>query len=212
MATRVKEKTLALQQNKDKRPVAHARHIRISPYKVRTVLDIVRGLPVNRALATLKNMPRGASEVVYKLVASAVANAENNHNLDADALYIAEIHASQGPTLKRMLPKAKGSSSRILKRTSHLTVRLDDITNKGVVDVKSTSTTSKSSTKNTTTKKVDSKPKAQKSEKKVEAKPAKAEKSDTKPVKAEKSTSDKKASASKTETAAPKSKSEKESK
>jgi large subunit ribosomal protein L22 len=134
MATRTRQKTLALQVNKDKRPVAHARYIRISPYKVRTVLALVRGLPVNQALATLRNMPRGASEVVYKLVVSAVANAENNLNLDADTLYIAEITASQGPHLKRMVPKAKGSSGRILKRTSHLTVRLDGIVDDKVND------------------------------------------------------------------------------
>ncbi|MCL1944242.1 MAG: 50S ribosomal protein L22 [Firmicutes bacterium] len=162
MATRIKQKTLALQENRDRRPTAHARYIRISPYKVRTVLALVRGLPVNQALAILRNMPRGASEVVFKLLSSAIANAENNLNLDRETLYVAEITASQGPTLKRMLPKAKGSSSRILKRTSHLTVKLDEISDDKIIDVKATKpakvgTTKKTTKTNTEKSKTDSK-------------------------------------------------------
>jgi len=72
-------------------------------------------------------MPRGASEAVYKVISSAVANAENNLNLIRDDLFVAEIFASQGSHLKRMVPKAKGSSGRILKRTSHITVKLDEM-------------------------------------------------------------------------------------
>jgi large subunit ribosomal protein L22 len=127
MATRFKQKALQLSNNRDKRPTAHARYVRISPYKVRTVLGVVRGKPVNQALALLTNMPRGASEVVFKVISSAVANAENNLNLVRDDLFVAEIFASQGSHLKRMVPKAKGSSGSILKRTSHITVKLDEI-------------------------------------------------------------------------------------
>jgi len=129
MATRVKLKTEKINKEREKRPHASANHIRISPTKVRVVLDIVRGKPVNNALAILSNTPKSASEPVFRLISSAIANAENNLNMSRDDLYVAEIYASGGPVLKRAMPRAKGRSVRILKRTSHITVILDEINN-----------------------------------------------------------------------------------
>ena len=103
---------------------AVARHVRIAPRKAKLVADLIRGKKVDEALAILKFTPRGASPVIEKVVKSAVANAENNHNLDKDNLYIAEIYANQGPTLKRFRPRAQGRASQILKRTSHIGVTL----------------------------------------------------------------------------------------
>lgn len=101
---------------------AIAKYIRISPRKVNIVLKLIRGKDVKEALAILKFTPKAASEIVEKIVKSAVANAENNHEMNADSLYIAETYANQGPTLKRMQPHAQGRAFRINKRTSHITV------------------------------------------------------------------------------------------
>jgi len=125
MATRIREK--AKNREHDKRPHAVARYIRITPRKVRIVINLIRGKNVNEALAILKYTPKSASPVVEKLLKSAIANAENNLSMNRDNLYVAEIYADQGPTLKRFMPRAKGSASRILKRTSHITVVLDEI-------------------------------------------------------------------------------------
>ena len=125
MATRMKEKAAKRLEERDNRPKAIARHIRMSPYKVREVLDIVRGKDYAEAVAILSATPRSAAPVVKKLIDSAAANAENNLNLNKDDLMVAEIFADQGPTLKRMHARARGSSNRILKRTSHITVILD---------------------------------------------------------------------------------------
>lgn len=127
MATRSKEKAKARQKAKDMRPTAHARYIRISPFKVRAVIDIVRGKPVTQAIAILANTPKSASEPVLKLINSATANAEHNLGHSRADLFIAEIHADPGPVLKRIVPRARGSASRIVKRTSHITVKLDVI-------------------------------------------------------------------------------------
>ncbi|MBR2484778.1 MAG: 50S ribosomal protein L22 [Clostridia bacterium] len=127
MATRSKQKALARQAAADTRPRATAKFVRISPFKVRIVLDIIKGKPVVEALAILENTPNSASEVLYKLVNSAAANAENNQNLSRNDLYVAECYANEGPTLKRIMARAKGSASRINKRTSHITVVLDTI-------------------------------------------------------------------------------------
>lgn len=105
---------------------AIARYIRISPRKVRVVLDLIRGKNVKEALAILKFTPKAASEVVTKIVSSAVANAENNHEMNIDNLYVAETYADQGPTLKRFQPHAQGRAFRINKRTSHITVVLKE--------------------------------------------------------------------------------------
>lgn len=101
---------------------AHARYVRQSPYKVRVVLDLVRGLPVEEAQHVLRLTPRAAAQPVSKLLASAVANAEHNHALDADELFVSEAFANEGPTLKRWRPRARGRASQILKRTSHITI------------------------------------------------------------------------------------------
>ena len=127
MASRMKEKAAARAENRDTRPCAHARHIRISPFKVRSVLDLLRGKSVNEALAILEMTPKAAAEPVEKLIRSATANAEHNNDLARSDLYIAEIYAGAGPILKRMQPVSKGRGHRINKRTSHITVILDTV-------------------------------------------------------------------------------------
>ncbi|NIA25640.1 MAG: 50S ribosomal protein L22 [Gammaproteobacteria bacterium] len=101
---------------------AEAKYIRQSPYKVRRVLDLVRGLPVEEARHVLAFTDRRAADTVRKVLDSAVANAEHNHSLDADELVVAEAYANEGPTLKRWRPRARGRATRILKRTSHITI------------------------------------------------------------------------------------------
>ncbi|MBY7043922.1 50S ribosomal protein L22, partial [Clostridium botulinum] len=101
---------------------AIVRYVRMSPSKIGVVLDLVRGKDVNEAFAILKYTPKDAAEVIYKALKSAVANAENNLNLDVNNLYISEAHVGQGPTLKRYQPHAQGRAFRIRKRTSHLTL------------------------------------------------------------------------------------------
>lgn len=125
MAKNLREKTAKIAENKDKRPKAVARFVRISPYKVRIVLDIIRGKGYKEAVAILENTPKAASEPVKKVLMSAAANAENNQGLSKDNLYVAACFADQGPTLKRVMPRAQGRAFRILKRTSHITVVLD---------------------------------------------------------------------------------------
>ena len=125
MAKNLREKTAKIAENKDRRPKAVARYIRISPYKVRIVLDIIRGKGYKEAVAILENTPKAASEPVKKVLMSAAANAENNLGLSKDNLYVAACFADQGPTLKRVMPRAQGRAFRILKRTSHITVILD---------------------------------------------------------------------------------------
>ncbi|WP_243641295.1 50S ribosomal protein L22 [Xylanivirga thermophila] len=123
----MKEKAKARRENKDKRPTATAKYVRISPRKVKIVIDLIRGKRVDEALAILQNTPKAASQPVIKLVNSAIANAENNLGLDRNDLYVAEIFANQGPTLKRIRPRAMGRAARIRKRTSHITVVLDEL-------------------------------------------------------------------------------------
>jgi len=103
---------------------AIARHVRISPRKARQVIDLIRGKDVEEALAILKFVPKGGSPIVEKVVRSAVANAENNFDMDVDSLYVAECYVDQGPTMKRIRPRARGMANRIRKRTSHITVIL----------------------------------------------------------------------------------------
>ena len=125
MAKNLREKTAKIAENKDRRPKAVARYVRISPYKVRIVLDIIRGKGYKEAVAILENTPKSASEPIKKVLMSAAANAENNQGFSKDNLYVAACFADQGPTLKRVMPRAQGRSFRILKRTSHITVVLD---------------------------------------------------------------------------------------
>ena len=110
---------------------AIARHVRMSPTKVRRVVDIVRGLDVPEALAVLQFAPQAASGPVYKVVASAAANAEQTENLRSEQLYISQAFVDEGVTLRRIRPRAKGSASRILKRASHITVVVEPKTEKG---------------------------------------------------------------------------------
>ncbi|MGI6005186.1 MAG: 50S ribosomal protein L22 [Christensenellales bacterium] len=126
MATRVKEKAAARRENKDTRPHAVAKYIRISPSKVKLVIDQIRGKSVQDAEAFLEFSPKSASPVVKKLLLSAAANAENNQMLDRENLYVAEVFAGPGPTLKRFRARARGSAARIRKRTSHITIILDE--------------------------------------------------------------------------------------
>lgn len=125
MATRQREKSQRRQQEKDKRPQARARYIRMSSTKLGQVASLIRGKSVAQASALLKSTPRAASPVMEKVLNSAIANAENNQGLLRDDLYVAEAYADQGPTLKRMQPRAQGRGYRIRKRTSHVTVILD---------------------------------------------------------------------------------------
>ena len=104
--------------------VATLKNARISARKVKIVADLIRGKDAKEALAIVKFTPKASSEVLEKLLKSAIANAENNHNMAHEKLYVAEIFANQGPTLKRIRPAAKGSAVRIRKRTSHITIKL----------------------------------------------------------------------------------------
>jgi len=112
----------------NKAQVAEARatlsYARISARKVKIVADLIRGKKVEEALNIVKYTPKASSEVIEKLLKSAIANAENNHFMNRSNLYVAEIYANQGPTLKRIRPAAKGSAVRIRKRTSHITIVL----------------------------------------------------------------------------------------
>ncbi len=125
MAKNMREKTAKIAENKDRRPRAIAKHVRISSYKVRIVLDIIRGKDYREAVAILENTPKSASEPVKKVLMSAAANAEHNLGMSRDNLFVAACFADQGPTLKRVRPVSKGRAYRILKRTSHITVVLD---------------------------------------------------------------------------------------
>jgi large subunit ribosomal protein L22 len=106
---------------------AVARHVRISPNKARRVVNLVRGLPAKEALTVLQFAPQSASEQVYKVLASAIANAENNERLDPDALLVSEAFVDEGPTMKRFRPRAQGRAYRIRKRTCHITVAVEAV-------------------------------------------------------------------------------------
>ncbi len=125
MATRSKEKTEARRSSADKRPQAHAKYVRISSRKVKIVIDLIRGKSVDEAKAILTFTPKAAAPVVLKVLNSAVANAVNNQELNAKDLYVAEVYANPGPTLKRYVARSRGSASPMLKRTSHISVVLD---------------------------------------------------------------------------------------
>ena len=103
---------------------ATLRYARISSRKVKIVADLIRGKNVDEALAIVKFTPKASSVIIEKLLKSAIANAENNNGMKHENLYVAEIFANQGPTLKRIRPAAKGSAVRIRKRTSHITIVL----------------------------------------------------------------------------------------
>ena len=110
-------------------PVATAKatYIRIAPRKVQIVLDLIRNQPADKAMAILKYTPKAACEPLMKLLKSAIANAENNNNMDVSRLYVAECSVSQGPTLKRIRPRAHGRAFRINKKTSHINLVLKEM-------------------------------------------------------------------------------------
>ena len=106
---------------------ATLKYARISSRKVKIVADLIRGKDADEALAIVKFTPKASSEVIEKLLKSAIANAENNHGMNRGNLVVSEIYANQGPTMKRIRPAAKGSASRIRKRTSHITIKLREV-------------------------------------------------------------------------------------
>ena len=125
MATRMREKSAKRAATADKRPHATAKYIRISSRKVKAVIDLIRGKSIKEAEAILTYTPKAATEPVAKLLKSAIANAENNLDMSREELYVAEIYANPGPTLKRFVARSRGSASPMLRRTSHISVVLD---------------------------------------------------------------------------------------
>jgi large subunit ribosomal protein L22 len=125
-AETTKAKPAARKVEAPQRPLvrAQAKYVRSSARKARLVMDHVRGRPVAEARALLRHSPRGVAMDVERLLNSAIANAENNHELVGDDLFVKEIYADEGPTLRRFRPRAQGRATRIRKRTSHLTVGL----------------------------------------------------------------------------------------
>jgi large subunit ribosomal protein L22 len=112
---------------------AKASYVRVTPMKARRVIELIRDMPAQEALSVLKFAPQAASEPVAKVLASAIANAENNFSLDPESLIITRAYVDEGPTLKRFRPRAQGRAYRIRKRTSHITIEVES------VDVPSTS-------------------------------------------------------------------------
>ena len=106
---------------------AQARYVRVTPRKARRVVDLIRGKQAQEAVAVLEFAPQAASEQVYKVLASAIANAENNERLDPDALLFSEAFVDEGPTLKRFRPRAQGRAYRIRKRTCHITIAVEAV-------------------------------------------------------------------------------------
>ena len=125
MATNMNKKAARVAENKEKRPHAIAKYVRVSPYKVRTVLALIRGKSYREAKAILDYSVNGSALAVKKVLMSAAANAEHNMGMDKEDLYVAECYADGGQMLKRMQPVSKGRGHAILKRTSHITVILD---------------------------------------------------------------------------------------
>ncbi|HOA98732.1 MAG TPA: 50S ribosomal protein L22 [Candidatus Atribacteria bacterium] len=105
---------------------ATAKYLRISPRKARQIVDLIRGKSAQEALTILQFIPKKSAEMVYKVLKSAVANAENNYNLDVDQLVVSKAFVDQGPTLKRVRPRAMGRGYLIRKRTSHITVAVSE--------------------------------------------------------------------------------------
>ena len=113
-------------EQKDLRPKAHAKFVRVSATKAKIVLDQIKGKDANTAMGILLYSPRYASDVIIKVLKSAMANAENNLGMDPEQLFVEEAIANQGPTLKRIKPESKGRAYKILKRTSHITIVLNE--------------------------------------------------------------------------------------
>jgi large subunit ribosomal protein L22 len=113
--------------NEVRTAIARATHVRVTPMKARRVIDLIRDMPANQALSVLKFAPQAASEPVAKVVASAIANAEHNFQLDPETLIISRAFVDEGPTLKRFRPRAQGRAYRIRKRTSHITIEVESV-------------------------------------------------------------------------------------
>lgn len=128
MAKRIKEKTEKINKNKDTRPTASAKFLRVSSTKLDIIMDLVRGKSYNEAVGILTNTPNKSAEFILDVVKSAGANAENNMGLNKQDLYVAEIYSGQGATYKRQNIRGRGRVDQILKRTSHITVKLDTVT------------------------------------------------------------------------------------
>ncbi len=114
------------EKQKDRRAQAHARFVRVSNTKAKIVLDQIKGKNIGDALGILAYSPRYAAEIIEKVLKSAVANAENNLELDVNKLYVEDAVANQGPTLKRIRPRAQGRAYRINKRTAHISIYLNE--------------------------------------------------------------------------------------
>ena len=127
MAKRIREKANARRANADKRPHATAKYVRISSSKVKIVADLIRGKSAEEALAILMYTPKAAAPIMEKLLLSAIANGANRENnaMSRGSMYVAEVYANPGPTLKRYVARSRGSASPMLKRTSHITIVLD---------------------------------------------------------------------------------------
>ena len=123
LLTKKEKKVLGIGKDEGR---AILRYARISSRKVKIVLDLIKNKTLDEAYAIIKYTPKAASEVLYKLLKSAESNAINNNSLNRDELVVAEAFASQGPTLKRIMPRARGSANRIRKRTSHITLVLKE--------------------------------------------------------------------------------------
>ena len=105
---------------------AYLKYARIAPRKVQIVLDLIRNKPADQAMAILRHTPKAACEPLSKLLKSAIANAENNFNMDRDSLYVSECYVTPGPTMKRIRPRAQGRAFRVLKRTSHVFITVKE--------------------------------------------------------------------------------------
>ncbi len=123
LLTKKERKALGIGKDEGRARLSYAR---ISSRKVKIVLDLIKNKSIDEAYAIVRYTPKAASELIYKLLKSAEANATNNNNLNRDELYVAEANATQGPTLKRIMPRAQGRANRIRKRTSHITVVLKE--------------------------------------------------------------------------------------
>ncbi len=122
----MEEKQTEIVKNEVPQAVATLKYARISSRKVKIVADLIRGKSAEEALAIVKFTPKASSAIIEKLLKSAIANAENNHGMKSNKLYVDQIYANQGPTLRRIRPAAKGSAVRIRKRTSHITIVLKE--------------------------------------------------------------------------------------
>src|SRR5579875_2129467 len=106
---------------------ARATYVRVTPMKARRVIDLIRDMPAQQALSVLQFAPQAASDPVRKVLASAIANAENNFSLDPETLIVSRAYVDEGPTLKRFRPRAQGRAYRIRKRTSHITIEVESV-------------------------------------------------------------------------------------